>query len=144
MRIGRLLEAIAAFVRLESAGVKEMRSAMWKYDLETARSIRYPIEKEELRSIVRGAIGKEIWSAGTPFVAAALVMCATIAFVRSRNLRFRWVVKEAVLASLKVLQAAVFLGAVLSWFQPPFGFPRIVLDTILAPLYERDNTHRAK
>lgn len=74
----------------------------------------------------------------TPYVTSlASVFSRDVVYRLSSRLYIAatWIVKEGTLMMLKIVQFCSTLGAVLSWVQPPYSFPRVVISAMLAPLH---------
>eukprot|EP00939_MAST-03C_sp_MAST-3C-sp1_P003703 g3703.t1 len=133
VKMPRFFRAILAWIEVERADTKSLKSMMWKYAPDVARKLRMPIEKRELKVIVYEALSTTVLEEGFPILAATIAVILVSLCIRSQNLRVRWCAKELALKTLQCLQMLIFLGAMLSWVQPPHGFPRALVSAILEP-----------
>lgn len=103
------------------------------------RKIRF-IEKEALVQKIRLQIAFPAILFILALVCVLGICVFLVKFIRKRRQQYRtlnlaWILKEIVLQGLKILRLLLGVSAILSWVQPPFGFPRALVDMLLRPLY---------
>ena len=126
---------------LQSANTKTLKSYLSR-DVRWSKKFKIPMERSELTEMASRALRNRIYEEiGTtlttilPYLVTIVAIVLSWVYCRRKHLNPKWVLKEAVLNVLSVFQFCMFLGAVLSWCQHPYSFPRIAVEMVTRPVY---------
>ena len=121
------------------ASTNELKSYLSR---DVRKALRFPMERKELIEISRKALIERVFvvtgkafSRILPYVVALVAILFSWKYCRRKHLNPKWVMKEAVLNVLNVFQFCMMLGAILSWVQHAWAFPRIAVDMVTRPVY---------